>query len=91
MPAEKGRQEFCKHLGYLKFPHQPYKKWSLKVHLKTTAFKKTTVKIGTVFACDPFMIEIVIDEPISNNNMTQTSSCCRLVFTLSQFELSSKD
>ena len=28
-PAEKSRQEFCKFLGYLKFPHQPYKKWSL--------------------------------------------------------------
>ena len=24
-----GRQEFCKFLDYLKFPHQPYKKWPL--------------------------------------------------------------
>ena len=27
--AGKSRQEFCKFLAYLKFPHQPYKKWSL--------------------------------------------------------------
>ena len=27
--AEKSRQEFGKFLGYLKFPHQPYKRWSL--------------------------------------------------------------
>ena len=29
LPAEKSRQEFCKFLGYLKFPHQLYKKWPL--------------------------------------------------------------
>ena len=29
--AGKSSQEFGKFLGYLKLPHQPYKKWSLKI------------------------------------------------------------
>ena len=31
MQAEKNRNELCRFLGYLKFPHQPYKKLSLDI------------------------------------------------------------
>ena len=31
LTVNESRRELCKFLGYLKFPHQPYKKWPLKV------------------------------------------------------------